>query len=53
LLNVWKEKNKRCGGGWKFPTIMTHHGVSYSSENPAYNIVIINVDHDINPVKDA
>jgi hypothetical protein len=32
---------------------MTHYGVTYSSENPVYNVVMVKNDHDINPVKDA
>jgi len=50
---IGKFFGKKRGGGGKFPTIMTHHGVTYSSENPVYNVVMINCDHDINPVKDA
>jgi len=51
LVNFQEEE--KGGKGQKFPTIMTHHGVTHSSENPVYNVVMTNCDHDINPVKDA
>jgi len=48
LVNFQEEE--KGGKGQKFPTIMTHHGVTYSSENPVYNVLMTNCDHDINPV---
>jgi hypothetical protein len=48
-----KKGGWRRGGGKNFQQLWPHHGVTYSSENPVYNVVMINYDHDINPVKDV